>query len=178
MAGIAGQERMRDVLRVLLAGEPAYDRRAPEAIPGLPATGAIVTPSAQHRTDPAGWRDWLDAVEEYGLVPAGVSDHTFAQGLLVDAGVIRESAFAGRLEARAALAILRALTPSGLTPAIVRTTLGSWDFDAALAVIPVAIEVTTLISTAPPSVDKVEAWRRFEAAAHTGALRALRADLT
>jgi len=178
MADVVGRDRMQDVLRVLLAGEPTYDRQAPEAVPGSPATGAIVTPSARHRTDSAGWRDWLDAVEEYGLVPAGVSDHSFGQGLLVDAGVIRESAVEGRAGARAALAVLRALTPNGLTPAIVRRRMGSWDFDAALVVIPLAIEVATLISIAPPSVDPTAAWGRFESATDARALRAQREDLS
>lgn len=160
-----GRDRMRDVIRALLDGEAAYD-------------GVAMTASSARRDGPATWRDWLDAVDERGMLPAGVTDAAYAQGLLVQAGITTDERLVGRTEARQALAELRAITPGGITPQVVRKLMGAWDFERARVAIDVATEVARLIAASPPLGDKDGMWARFEGASRTNALRGMKTELS
>ena len=95
------------------------------------------------------WRQWLDVVDEAGLVPAGVADLTFAEDLLVDTGVVKQGAVRGRADARAAFHELQALAPSGVTPVVVRRALDTWDFDVATREMRLARQIAERLAATP-----------------------------
>ena len=74
VAGAAGAEGMTAAVDALL------ERRDPYA----------TDPSAIRATRVATWRDWLDAVDELALAPAGVGE-TLASDLLVEYGVVDDA---------------------------------------------------------------------------------------
>jgi hypothetical protein len=108
--------RMSAVVQAVLAnraiyGEPAVSRR-----PGVPAD----------------WREFLDAVDELGMVPVGAGDYHAIEQLLLRFGVVDEAQVAHRAEARAAYHELQA-DPSGWdVPAVVRSELEDWQWASAL----------------------------------------------
>jgi hypothetical protein len=148
----------------------------PEATMGSQAATSP-TRSSKRRTRPVDWRQWLDIVDEVGLVPAGVEDLTFAEDLLVETGVIRRSAVKGRAAARAAYHELQALAPSGVTPVLVRRDLDTWEFDDATRDIRLAAQVAARIAAQPPGADAAAAWATYEATTSRRALQALRDGL-
>ncbi|MFN8518359.1 MAG: hypothetical protein U0667_02980 [Chloroflexota bacterium] len=143
----------------------------------VPATAVSATGSSKRRTRPVDWRQWLDIVDEVGLVPARVEDLTFAEDLLVRTGVIRRAAVEGRAEARAAFHELQALAPSGVTPALVRRDLDRWEFEAADRDGRLARQVATRIAALAQGTDQAVAWAAYEAATSRAALQALRDSL-
>lgn len=133
------------------------------------------TRSSKRRTKPVDWRQWLDIVDEVGLVPAGVADLTFAEDLLVETGVIRRRAVRGRADARAAYRDLQALAPAGVTPVVVRRALDGWDFEVATREMRLARQVAGRVSAAvAASPEMASLWADYEAASSRGALRRLR----
>lgn len=114
-----GEDRMRDVLAALL------DRTNPYR------SGDLVLPG---RSGPGDWRRWLDAVDELGLVPAGVDDLDYAQGLLLKYGAGGSAdSMTARSRARARYhALARSVGPWILPEAILRP-MGEWRFDDATA---------------------------------------------
>ena len=90
------------------------------------------------RTKPVDWRQWLDIVDEVGLVPAGVQDPELAEGLLRRYGIAKRSQLDGRAEARAAFHELQAMAPDGVTPAVVRRLMDDWEFRDARSTIRLA----------------------------------------
>jgi hypothetical protein len=112
-------------------------------------------------------------VDEAGLVPAGVSDLTFAEDLLVATGVIRRRAVRDRAEARAAFHALRALAPTGVTPAVVRRAMDRWEFDDAARDMRLASGIATRIAALPPT-EAAAWWADYEAARSRTALQRLR----
>jgi hypothetical protein len=144
----------------------------PSAQPTVP--GASATRSSKRRTRPVDWRQWLDIVDEAGLAPAGIADLTFAEHLLVDAGVIRRRAVRGRAEARASFHELQALAPSGITPRVVRRALDSWDFELATREMRLARQVAERLGAATSSAERVSLWAEYESASSRQALQRLR----
>ncbi len=146
-------------------------------MPGASAAAVSTTGSSKRRTRPVDWRQWLDIVDEVGLVPAGVADLTFAEDLLVRTGVIRRAAVEGRDEARAAFHGLQALAPAGVTPALVRRDLDRWEFEAADRDGRLARQVATRIAALPQGTGQATAWAAYEAATTRAALQTLRDSL-
>lgn len=156
------------------SAHPQSPAPTPEAA-GAPRVVLSTTRSGKVRSRPVDWRQWLDIVDEVGLAPAGVTDLTFAEDLLVEAGVVRRRAVRGRAEARAAFHQLQALAPLGVTPAVVRRSLDRWEFDAAAADIRLASQVARRIAALPSSgPDVVGLWAAYEAARSRDALRDVR----
>jgi hypothetical protein len=184
---------MRDVIGVLLDGRSPYDRLAgtlsassaprPSSAPaGLIGPGQAASPtpvtfepvvttwsptsSSGRRRKAVDWRQWLDVVDEVGLVPAGVADVTLAEELLVSQGIATRKQLRGRSDARAAFHALQAMTPAGITPAIVRRLMDDWRFADAEAGIERATEVAVqLLGSADAGTDPTSApWQAFEAA--------------
>lgn len=150
---------------------------SPAALPGLgssaagASSGYSPTRSSKRRTRPVDWREWLDIVDEVGLVPAGVGDLTFAEDLLVATGVIRRRAVRDRADARAAFHELRAMAPGGVTPAVVRRDLDRWEFDAAARDIRLARRVARALGAVPAaSPERPALWADYEAAGSRSAL--------
>lgn len=155
----------------------------PTALPGTPGPVPSVTPpadgfsatrSSKRRTRPVDWRQWLDIVDEAGLVPAGVTDLTFAEDLLVTTGVIRRRAVRDRADARVAFHELRALGPGGVTPAMVRRGMDHWEFDDALRDMRLATRIANRLTALPASAERAELWSAYERATSRAALERLR----
>jgi hypothetical protein len=88
------------------------------------------------------WREWLDAVDERGLVPAGDRELDFAQSLLASVGVAGDATLLQqRSEARQAYHALLERSAPLAAPAYVRTAMDEWRFDEALAGMTVAADV-------------------------------------
>lgn len=164
-----------------LPSPQATTAAAPSAAPTITPLAANVSPtrSSKRRTRPVDWRQWLDVVDEAGLEPAGVTDRTFGEDLLVATGVIKRSAVKGRAETRAAFHELRALSPDGRTPVVVRRSLDDWDFDVAARDMRLARKVADAIDALPADAPGVaDLWAAYERAASRQALQRLRDRLS
>jgi hypothetical protein len=151
-----GVERMIDVNHALLERLPKY-----AANPG-PAAG---------KPD---WREWLDAVDEVGLVPAGATDLELAERLLVEFGVALPRELDGRSEARALYhAALDAWGDD--TPAVVSRSMDAWAFEDAARAIDITDEIMRDLADAGDGSSEVATLVEEMAAAETLAeLRSLR----
>jgi hypothetical protein len=157
--------------------EPASEVAPPASEVAPPAVSP--TRSSQRRARPVDWRQWLDIVDQVGLAQAGVEDLTFAEHLLVAAGVIRQRDVRGRADARDAFRVLQGLAPAGVTPALVRHELDAWDFDAARRDIRLATQVAARIATLPAGSDELTArWADYERVRSRTALQRLRDQLS
>jgi len=111
-----GNARMRDVLTVLSNSERAY-----AGIPGA-TSGQLVD-----------WAAWLDAVDERGMLPAGLEDtHTVAD-ILVKYGIATKDDLLGREKARSDFDRLRAQSNGWAVPPVIPRSMFDWSFDAAEA---------------------------------------------
>jgi len=119
MAERIGNERMREVLDALFERELVYlDGTAPQSDHAGLAT----------------WRDWLDAVDEVGLLPAGEADLDFAQDLILRYGVTTDrDTLDKRAAARAAYHELADEVDEWTLPEAVRRPMGRWRFGDATA---------------------------------------------
>lgn len=119
VANAAGDEGMTAAVSALL------ERRDPYA----------ADPKAARATRIATWKDWLDAVDELALAPAGADD-ALASGLLVEYGVASDQALLDeRAKARQAYHELLATADGWVVPVAVRAPLAAWHFrDAQTAV--------------------------------------------
>jgi len=164
-ASMVGPERMQAILHVLMTPDGAYagvQDRTP---------GAVVA-----------WRDWLDAVDEEGMRPAGRNDVSEAGDLLVTYGIAMKNDLVARSEARAALDKLRDQSKDWDVPPAILTPMARWTFDDAQAAI---TEAESIISTAGdveqtlPSVDAETGpvHTSYEAATDTAALVDLHAKV-
>ena len=122
VANAAGDQGMTAAVSALL------ERRDPYA----------ADPKADRATRVATWKDWLDAVDELALAPAG-ADETLASNLLVEYGVAGDRAlFDERAAARQAYHGLAAATEGWVVPAAVRAPLAAWHFRDAQAAVEAA----------------------------------------
>lgn len=117
-----GFERMADVNHALLERLPKYD-------------GAVDAAS-----DKPDWREWLDAVDELGLVPAGTTDLEFAERMMVEFGIAKPKELAGRSEARARYHDALEAWGDDM-PVAVSQSMDDWAFQDALA----AMDITGAI---------------------------------
>jgi hypothetical protein len=119
VATAAGEERMTAVVSALLG------RRDPYA----------ADPATKRATPVATWKDWLDAVDELALAPAGAPDR-LASDLLLEYGVTTDRALlAQRAAVRQAYRELLATIDGWVVPPVVRKPLTAWKFAAAEAAI-------------------------------------------
>ena len=119
VASAAGDEGMTAAVSALLARRDPYGASA----------------GARRASNTATWKDWLDAVDELALAPAGAPD-TMASDLLVAYGVATDKALLDqRAAARRAYRDLVAATRGWSIPAAVRAPMAAWDFrDAGTAI--------------------------------------------
>jgi hypothetical protein len=162
VARLIGPERMREVTAAVLQRAPAYK------------VGLV--PRAAHAPKP-GWRQWLDAVDELGLLPAGNADLTHAEGLLVEQGVARLRDLRGRAEARAAYhEALERL--DWRLPGLVGRLMGAWRFEDARTAIGLTEDTLDLLDQAGSAgaamVDVAMLEGRLQAASSLGELRTIR----
>jgi hypothetical protein len=152
VADAAGEEGMTAAISALLG------RRDPYA----------ADPGARRDARVATWKDWLDAVDELALAPAG-ADSTLASDLLVAVGVAEDATLlADRAAARAAWRNLVAAVDGWVVPAAVREPLAAWRFRDASAAITLARrtwDTTGLTDARLAGVDArhgpaAEAWAR------------------
>ncbi|MBX3030840.1 MAG: hypothetical protein KF809_11825 [Chloroflexi bacterium] len=189
IADAVGPERMRLVLRTILGGASPYDLLPPlvpvEAPVEVVQQDTLVMPvaspvssltrSSKRRTKPVDWRQWLDIVDEVGLVRAGVTDLTVAEDVLVEMGVVRRRQLADRADARTAFRTLQATTPAGITPVVVRRALDDWRFPDARRAMRTATQIAGLLADRAAAGTGVrDDWLAFERASTLKALQRLR----
>jgi hypothetical protein len=87
------------------------------------------------------WREWLDAVEELGMIPNGFVPSTVVEDELVEAGVARRGQLAGRLRARTEYHRFLSGSRAGFMPVVVRDLMDAWSFRQARAGITLANEI-------------------------------------
>jgi hypothetical protein len=127
---VAGIEAVRDVNAALLARTPKYGGSTPEDAP---------------KPD---WREWLDAVDELALVPAGVQDLRIAEKLLTGEGIAKRDQLKGRAEARIEYHRAMASSEIEFVPLFVRDAMDAWEFDKATKALAVAEEAMALAAAA------------------------------
>jgi hypothetical protein len=151
VASKLGPDRMRTVLASLIDGTSAYRPGATDL--ALKTTGATL-------------RQWLDAVDELGMVPAGIADLDFAQDLLEMYGASVDSGELGQRSATRALyhALRSAVGPWQLPPVVVRA-MGLWNFDQAGSAITRASKAHEYVTRADTALP--------EASVFNGAVRTL-----
>jgi hypothetical protein len=109
-----GSARMREVLAALLDHKTAY------------RSGATALAGHSGAED---WRDWLDAVDELGLVPAGSSDLNYAQNLLEQFGAAPDTtSLQARSKARASYHELVGSVGDWVIPVAILRPMGAWQF--------------------------------------------------
>ena len=115
VATAAGEERMTAVVSALLGRQDPY--------------AADLSP--KRSTPVATWKDWLDAVDELALAPAGAPE-SLASDLLLEYGVAGDRALlAQRAAVRRAYRELLGTVDGWVVPPVVRTPLAAWKFGAA-----------------------------------------------
>lgn len=156
----------REVIGSLLDGETKYIGSAGPEIASSPTVD---------------YREWLDAVDERGLVPAGIDDLDFAQNLLDAYGVPESGA---QLEERSAARakyhqFLADAAPLG-APRAVRKAMDDWEFAAANEALDKSYEVLAALKEADsllPTAGLIPLIQRpFEEAASVAEIEAVRTD--
>ncbi len=114
-------------------------------------------PSARREGRVATWQDWLDAMDELGLQPAGASG-SLASDLLLAYGVTTDRALlAQRRAARSAYHQLVAEADGWVVPPAVRAPMAAWDFTTAGAAITAANEAWTLTGETDQALPGIDA---------------------
>lgn len=119
VADLIGPARMRTVIASLREGTRRYGDPA-----DMPADRG-----------PADWTDWLDAVDELGLVTARVGDLGTAERAITAAGAATAADMAGRLPARSLYHDTLAAMDGQALPDYVETLMEEWAFEAAVPAI-------------------------------------------
>jgi hypothetical protein len=161
VARLMGEDAMREVHRALLERTPKYG--------GTPV----------RRPPRPDWREWLDAVDEVGLVPAGVADLDAAERVLVEFGVARPRDLRGRASARAAYHEAMAVLGEGM-PALVRDLMDDWRFGRATNALEPAVEamrLARLVDGATGTSLADDLAPRLAATGSMGQLRSLRNEI-
>jgi hypothetical protein len=128
----AGSARMRDALEALFLRRPAYDDGGP----------------GRNIGQPIDWRYVLDVIDERALVPAGIRDLEFAEGLFVRFGVASRDELIGRAAARAAYHRLVGDLDRWSMPAVIPRALEDWQFEAARSMISSVAEAWSQVQAA------------------------------
>jgi hypothetical protein len=146
-----GDEQWRGVLAALLSGDSKYNGSGGPTESGTTAID---------------YREWLDAVDEIGLVPAGQSDPAFAANLedldwaqnLLNAFEIPTdpAALEARSQARAAYHEFLATSDGLEAPLVVRQALDDWEFNAAMSSIQKSQEVLDALREADAQLPGAE----------------------
>lgn len=118
VAAQIGEARMRDVLSSLMDRTIAY------------RSGTVTLPGSSGSQD---WHKWLDAVDELGMIPAGVKDLDLAQSLLVKYGAAPDGSLAARSAARATYHDLAHSVGDWVLPEAILRPMSEWRFDTAIA---------------------------------------------
>ena len=141
VASAAGEERMTAAVAALLGRRDPYAADA----------------SAKRAARTATWKDWLDAVDELALAPAGAPEG-LASDLLVEYGVTADRALlAKRASARRAFHALLATVDGWTVPPVVRAPLAAWKFSDAGAAIESAGRTWELTGQTDDVLDGVDA---------------------
>ena len=127
------------------------------------------------------WREFLDAVDELGLVPAGVEDLEVAERLLLAEGIASRKLLKGRAAARAAFHDARSGALEGMMPRAVSTAMDEWDWQRALAGIEIAVEaaerIEALTDRGGAGSETIMARSKLRTAVSLAELRAVRDGL-
>lgn len=140
VADLAGPDGMRAVVDSLLSGSPRYGSSEGRA-------------SAR----PADWTDWLDAADELGLVPAGVTDLELAERSLTALGVADRGRLAGRAAARNLYHDTLAGMDGVALPRFVVVLMEGWTFDEAVPAILASKRVYDRIMADPTMAEDTRA---------------------
>jgi hypothetical protein len=184
VAELIGGERMRDVTTALLLRSPAYVAPNGPDMTGGAESEPDDEPGGKSRTSAEvpvpGWRDWLDTVDEIGLLRAGITDLEAAERLLIEQGVARPRDLAGRAEARAAYHEALAATDHPV-PMLVPRLMDDWRFADALRALDLAAEVRAGLEaagTAGVDLTPVPSYElRLQGAGSSRDLKALRDEV-
>lgn len=160
LATAVGPELMATAVAATLAGTPKYGSRS------------IAPP---RDPQPAEWRDFLDAIDELGLVPAGESDLGFAERLLTDYGIATQGELSGRASARQIYRESLAAMEGTQMPAYVNDLMEQWSFsEALLAVIEAGKTYRAITADSDLSpAEQAALLDAFESATSLAALQAL-----
>ena len=167
VAAKAGTPGMQKALAALMDGKSAYQ------------SAAATLPT---RVGAADWRAWLDAVDELGLVPAGVTDLDFAQNLVVHYGgnTVNAAVLKERSAARTAYHALLGKAGDWAMPMAVLAPLDGWTFGrandvlaSAAVVIDAARKADALVPRAHVLAGALRA--RFQEATDPAAMKAVEA---
>jgi hypothetical protein len=155
-----GKERMQEVIAALLDGTPKYGRQPTER------AGKFKKVS---------WKDWLDAVDEIGLLPSGETDLTVTEQALKDVGIAKGKQLRGRIEARTAYHEVLAALDGTPMPRLINDLMGKWKFKPAMNALPVATATYEAImaNELMADADREAFFDRFESARSLKGLRAL-----
>ena len=123
-ANRVGTERMREVIAALVNGTTKYGPQ-----PGR----AMYT-----KRKPATWRDWLDAIDEVGMVPAGWSHLTISEQDLRDQGIATRKELKGRAPTRKLYHEALEAMDGTVMPRLVNDAMGRWDWKTARKAIAVS----------------------------------------
>ena len=141
VATAGGFDRMQAALQALLEGRDPY----------------ATDPTAKRTSSVASWRDWLDAVDELVLQPAGASP-VLASDLLLQYGVTDDRGLLDqRTDARAAYHRLAAEVGDWIVPPAVRTPLAAWDFTQAQTAAAAAEDAWNLTGQADATLVGIDA---------------------
>lgn len=136
-----GEDSMTVISRALLERTPKYGG------------------TARKKPPKPDWREWLDAVDEVGLVPAGRDDLVLAEELLLKYGAVRSKDLKGRLSARTAYHEALAGPLAGGMPVAVRDLMDDWKFDKAMRALDVSERIMEAASEAEAAgTGPVVAW--------------------
>jgi hypothetical protein len=90
------------------------------------------------------WREWLDAVDELGMISDGWSASTLVEDILIDNGIARPKDLEGRVDARR---LYHSSLRYGLgehMPVVVRDLLDDWRFEKATDALAIAEAIVSL----------------------------------
>jgi hypothetical protein len=139
----AGKDGMRAALGAMFDRKLAY-RSGGTVLDGRPGAQT--------------WRQWLDAVDELGLVPAGVTDLDFAQKLLARFGAgTTGPELDNRSRARAAYHQLAGSIGDWTIPEAVLRPMGDWHFGDATAAIDDVSKTFAILKEADAALAGIDA---------------------
>jgi hypothetical protein len=116
-----------------------------------------IDPSSTKSPRFLGWKQWLDAVDELALRPAG-APASLASDLLLDYGVTNDrSTLAARTAARTAYIQLSDKVSPWIVPNAIRTPLHGWDFAAAQSAVAAALPAWTITGRTDETLAGIDA---------------------